>query len=493
MTLGISLARQPRAEHLTLYEIFARVWLEELSRKRATRITFDTVPEEELERLSGLGFDALWLMGVWEGGPIGRDLARTHPDLARELEAALPGFATNDVYGSPYAVARYAVDPSYGGDAGLSALRRRLEKRGLGLVLDFVPNHLARDHHWISERPNIWVREPDGKVACGRDPYFPPWTDTAQVDYRLRGARDAMIEALRTVAQHADGVRCDMSMLLLEEIFARTWSKHPPKAGLELARGEFWAEAIDALRAGKPSFVFIAEAYWDLEYRLQTLGFDFTYDKTLYDRLLHGTPASIRAHLLATPDIQRRSVRFLENHDEPRIASLLERERLKAATALTMTVPGLRFFHDGQLEGRKVRTPIQLARRREEVADPELVSFHRALLDFLRRPALRVGSFRTLAPRSVWEGNATHDNLVAHRWEHPDGSALVVVNLGASPSQCKLTVDLAGIGGRSVTLKDPIHGASFTRDGDEMLDPERGLYVDLPAFGFHAFLVECHA
>jgi hypothetical protein len=492
MTLRIGLARQPRAEHITLYEIFARVWLEELSLARGSRVDFGSVPDQELDRLSNLGFDAVWLMGVWELGAIGRDLARSHPDLAREMAAALPGYRTEDVYGSPYAVARYRVDARFGGDAGLLALRRRLEQRGMGLILDFVPNHLARDHHWIAERPEIWVRERDGQIACGRDPYFPPWSDTAQVDYRLARARGSMIEALKDVSALADGVRCDMSMLLLEEIFARTWSKHPPRPNLELATGEFWPQAIDAVRAKNPSFVFIAEAYWDLEYRLQTLGFDFTYDKTLYDRLLHGSPSSIRTHLLASPDVQRRSVRFLENHDEPRIARLLERERSKAATVLTMTVPGMRFFHDGQLEGRRVKLPVQLLRRPEETPDPELLSFHRALFELLGRPALRAGSFRTLEPRPAWEGNATHDGLVAHRWEHPEGHVLVVVNLGATPAQCKLTVDLAGIGGRSVTLRDPIASASFTRDGDEMLDPARGLYVDLPGFGFHAFLVECH-
>jgi hypothetical protein len=481
----ISGARLPRADHLLLYQVFGRLW----ARRPEAGGSLAGVGDEELDRLKQLGFDAVWVMGAWQLGALGRTIAESLPELHREFDRALPGWSSSDIAGSPYAIARWAVEPSLGGDAGLATLRRRLAERGMGLFLDFVPNHLARDHHWVKERPELFVRDATGAVAAGKDPYFPPWTDTAQLDYRLATTRRVMIEALLDVASRSDGVRCDMSMLLLSEVFEKTWAHCPPAPGLERARGEFWSTAIDAVRARHPRFLFMAEAYWGLEYRLQTLGFDFTYDKVLYDRLLHDRPAAIRAHLGASPDFQRRSVRFLENHDEPRLAALLDPARQKAASAIAFTVPGLRFLHDGQLEGRKIKLPIQLARRADEPVDAELLGFHRALLTFAGSPALRQGSFLPLSPRQAWPGNPSFDQFVAHRWEHPEGSALVIVNQGPDRAQCRLSVDLAGLAGRRVELRDPIAKLRFIRDGDEVVDAERGLYVDLPGFGVHTFHV----
>ncbi|MEK8171757.1 hypothetical protein NKH77_27515 [Streptomyces sp. M19] len=84
---------------------------------------------------------------------------------------------------------------------------------------------------------------------------------------------------------------------------------------------EFWPRIIEDVRRARPGLTFIAEAYWDLEWALQRQGFDFAYDKRLYDRLLHDPADSVRAHLRAAPEYQRGLVRFLENHDEPRAAT----------------------------------------------------------------------------------------------------------------------------------------------------------------------------
>src|SRR5207302_3088107 len=119
--------------------------------------------------------------------------------------------------------------------------------------------------------------------------------------------------------------------------------------------GEFWTDA----RAAVPDLLLIAEVYWDLEWRLQQLGFDFTYDKRLYDRLLHSPARDVAAHLTADDDYQRRSVRFIENHDEPRSASVFE-DRVTAAAVVMSTVQGMRFYYDGQFEGRRVHVPVQL-------------------------------------------------------------------------------------------------------------------------------------
>ena len=458
-----------------LYEVFARVWLAETG---ATSLA--TIPDAELDRLAAAGFDHLWLMGVWTIGPLGAEIARHHEGVGRDLDVFYPGWTPGDVVGSPYAVARYAVDPGLGGDAALAILRSRLAQRAIRLVLDFIPNHTARDHHWIREAPEIYVHELDGAIACGKDPYFPAWTDTAQLDHRLACTRDHMVETLLAIAARCDGVRCDMSMLVLGDIFERTWHDLPPSPNEPLPTGEFWPAAIDAVRALHPEFLFLAEAYWDLEARLQRLGFDFTYDKTLYDRLLHGDAASLRAHLAADLEYQARSARFLENHDEPRLARELTAEKRAAALVIAMTVPGLRFIHDGQIEGRRVRTAIQLGKRAIEAPELAAQRLHATLFAVLKLPALRDGAYRPLALHDS-------DAIVAHRWEHRAGSVIVAVNYSAEETSGRVIVDLHGIDGRNVVLRDRMTGIEYQRDGTELVDPARGLYVVLAPWQAHVF------
>jgi glycosidase len=256
--------------------------------------------------------------------------------------------------GSPYSIHQYEVDVALGGREALEVLRRRLRERNLRLVLDFVPNHLAIDHPWMVEHPerfvqasadrqareprNYFTRDINGMpriLAHGRDPNFTGWTDTVQLDYRRRDTRRAVGDVLAEIAQQCDGVRCDMAMLLLGDVFVRTWGGEFDPSG-----ADFWSEAIGTVKAKHPAFLFIGEVYWDLEYRLQQLGFDYTYDKRLHERLVHDDADSLRAHLGASFEFQRRLTRFIENHDEPRAAAALGRERAPAAAVLALTVPG---------------------------------------------------------------------------------------------------------------------------------------------------------
>ena len=110
-----------------------------------------------------------------------------------------------------------------------------------------------------------------------------------------------------------------------------------------------------------PSLTYIAEVYWDREWDLQQQGFHFTYDKRLLDRLQRVQPAEVRAHLHADPAYANRLVRFLENHDEPRSAPAFA-GRLPAAATIALSLPGMRFLFEGQLEGSEIRTPVQLGR-----------------------------------------------------------------------------------------------------------------------------------
>ncbi|MFO0762137.1 MAG: alpha-amylase family glycosyl hydrolase [Byssovorax sp.] len=478
---------RPPSDHPVVYEIFARFWLADLSRAAGSPVTFASVPDAALDRLAELGFDHVYLMGVWTLGAEGPAISRTDHDLRADYDLSLYGWKDEDVTGSPFAIAGYTVDPAFGGDEALASLRARLAARGIGLLLDFVPNHVARDHAWVKEHPSIFVRDDKGALACGKDPYFSPWRDTAQLDVRLKKTRELMIAELLKIAAMCDGVRCDMAMLVIDDVFRKSWIKSPPAAGEDEARGELWVEAIDAVRAVSPGFLFVAEAYWDKEWRLQMLGFDYTYDKSFYDRVVHGSAPLVRGHLGATLDYQRRCVRFVENHDEQRISSMLPPDRRNAAILLAATAPGMRLFHEGQLEGREVKTSLHLGRRADESVSEPTLRFHEKLLQALKQPALRQGSFAQLHPREAAPGQPGADAFVAHRWDSGNGAVVVIVNFSAGRANCRITLDLHRSAGRSLTLTDLITGEVFLRDGDELIDPARGLYVELPAYSMHFF------
>ena len=166
-----------------------------------------------------------------------------------------------------------------------------------------------------------------------------------------------------------------MAMLLLPEIFQRTWGITPEP---------FWPKATAAVHAQYPAFTFMAEVYWDLEWTLQQQGFDYCYDKRLYDRLREGHVGPIRDHLLAGLDYQDKLTRFLENHDEPRAASEFPWPQHRAAAVITYLAPGLRFFHQGQFEGARVRVPTHLCRGPVEPTNPEVAAFYARLLQVLK-------------------------------------------------------------------------------------------------------------
>ncbi|NPV03606.1 MAG: alpha-amylase [Syntrophaceae bacterium] len=480
-------------EEPLIYEINAWAWLEELSRRRGKPVTLATVPPEEWEAVASLGFDAVWLMGVWRRSPAGARLARGLPPLLEECRRILPDFTPDDIPGSPYCVRAYTVDEHLGGPDGLAAARRALARCGLGLILDFVPNHVAQDHDWVREHPEFMIQgdatdlirapreffQSGGRVfACGRDPNYPPWQDVAQLNAFHPGLREAAAGALLGVADQCDGVRCDMAMLLINRIFRMTWGE---RAGRE-PREEYWPEIIGTVRKRRPGFVFIAEAYWDLERELQQQGFDYCYDKRLYDRLLHESAEAVRLHLSGEAAYQRGLLRFIENHDEARAASAFGPARGRAAAVVIATLPGARLFHDGQLEGRTVKLPVQLGRRPDEAPDPSLRGFYGALLQAVRSAALRGGAW---APCEIsgWPDNQSCGNLVSWRWQTADRRTLIVVNLSGVPSQGRVRMPGLMLAGRTWRLMDLMSGDVFERDGDEMTDP--GLFVDLPPWGYH--------
>jgi hypothetical protein len=479
-----------------LYQVNTRVLLTDLSRSLNRPATLDDIPDRELDRLARDGFEWVWFLGVWQTGSAGRKVSLENAGWRREFEQLLPDFSDKDVCGSCFAIQSYTVHSDIGGNSALERLRERLWEREMRLLLDFVPNHTAPDHSWVQSHPEYYVhgteeqleREPHNYIrvatpegptvmAYGRDPYFAGWPDTLQLNYANSSLQEAMASELESIARMCDAVRCDMAMLILPEVFERTWGLRP---------ASFWPHAIQRIRAQKPGFLFMAEVYWDLEWTLQQQGFDYTYDKRLYDRLREGHARPVRDHLRADMDFQRRSVRFLENHDEPRAADVFPSGMHRAAAVLTYLCAGLRFFHQGQAEGFRKRIPVHLGRGPAEAADQSLQQFYDRLLCCVRHPDAREGEWQLLECTPAWDGNRTWDGFICFGWHGRERTSLiVVVNYAPNQGQCYLRIPFDELKGGTIRLRDLMGPAVYDRSGDEA--STRGLYLDLPAWGYHVF------
>jgi hypothetical protein len=494
--------RLQESQHPFIYEINTWPWLARLSRREGRPVDLASVPDRDWDDLRALGFDAVWLMGVWQRSPTGIALARADAGLMASFRDALPDLRAEDVVGSPYCIRDYSVDDHLGGRAGLAAARAALADRGVGLILDFVPNHVAPDHPWVTAHPDRFITGTAGDLAAdpksfvavgdavlahGRDPYFPAWPDVVQLNAFAPGLRAAVVDTLVDIGDQCDGVRCDMAMLMMTDVFRSTWGD---RAGAEPAV-EYWPEVIPAVRERHPRFRFLAEAYWDREYALQQQGFDHCYDKRLYDRLEHDGAESVRLHLCADLDYQDGLVRFVENHDEPRAAATFTPEQERAAVVTTLTQTGARLVHDGQFTGSRIRLPVFLGRFPDEPADAGLDTFHRTLLGALADPTFRTGRWR-LGERGSWPEDPSGENLVSWAWEG-DSRWLVVVNLSGAPAAGWVRAPWDDLRGRSWRLVDPTAGLFETgappleRGGDDLVDR---LFVRLDPWRWHLWRIE---
>ncbi len=512
----------PAPLYPSLAQVNTRVWLTALSRQLGRPATLDDIPDSDLEDIAKLGFDWVWFLSVWQIGDLGRQIPRRIPELRKEFQETLPDLTDDDIQGSGFAITGYTVHEALGGDAALARLRERLSGFGLRLMLDFIPNHTGIDHPWVEEHPEYYiqgteqdlVRAPrryirvqrkadDLILAHGRDPHFDGWTDTLQLNYGNPGLQQAMLRELLKVAGQCDGVRCDMAMLILPDVFKRTWG---------ISVEPFWPNAIKQVRervAGgrrstatlsgapnqdsataeghSPEFCLMGEVYWDLEWTMQQQGFDYAYDKRLYDRLREGHARPVRDHFIAGLDYQNKLARFLENHDEARAALTFPGKMHEAAAVITFLSPGLRFFHQGQLQGRMKRISPHLVRAPDEPVNEAIKTFYERLLALLREPLFRHGKWQLLDCRPAWEGNPSCDAFIAFAWEHSDPArrAVVVVNYANHPSQCDLRLPFADLPGRKWRFKDLASDAVYERPGAEL--QSRGLFLDMLPWQYHLF------
>ena len=296
--------------------------------------------------------------------------------------------------------------------------------------------------------------------------------------------RDAAAETVIAIGDQCDGVRCDMAMLMTNEVFSRTWGD---RAGCG-PQADYWPTLIGRCKQAHPDLLFIAEVYWDMEWSLQQQGFDLCYDKRLYDRLVHDPPESLLGHLQADASYQERLIRFIENHDEPRAAATFGAGRARAAAVVMSTLQGARLYHDGQLEGRRTRLPVQLGRGPEELPDSDLRAFYGRLLRAIADAQFQSGDWRLCESARRSDDDDSYRQLVAWCWSSPDARHLVVVNLSPARAEGRVSVPWGDLAGRTWSLADRLSEDRFERSGDELAS--EGFSVALEAWGSRLLVVE---
>ncbi|MBP6866565.1 MAG: hypothetical protein KBC12_03440 [Candidatus Pacebacteria bacterium] len=398
---------------LDLNLINTRLWMDELSKKYNRAVTIDTIPENEWEELLDK-YDMFWFMGVHAPSGASKNHAQ---NWAHQYEYALPGLDKDkDVVSSPFSIPRYSPNPQIAKSwKEWDKMKSMLNGKGKEVILDFVPNHTALDNPWVMRHPEYYVqgskddyennkslfhpvRANDGKdyyLAHGKDPNYPEWADTLQLNYARRDVQEKMQGVLMELAKHSDGVRCDMAMLLDASTFIRTWDRLLSDQEKDyISQNEFWEKTIPIIKEsvkekGDRPFHFIAEAYWDKE----ELGknFDFIYRKDFYDHLKkvkdgEADPESLTKHLQylierANNERHYRDVLFVENHDEERAKATFGEEASGAAAVLAGLIPDSIFLvNQGQPEGKEIRPPMQIGRWPNETPNENLKNQYEKLL-----------------------------------------------------------------------------------------------------------------
>lgn len=440
---------------LLIYEINTVAWLEQLSKKYSSVISLENVPLKEWQDISASGnYNAIWLMGVWKRSKLASKINLEDQDFLAEVNKTLVDFDPDkDLIGSAYSIADYVVSDDLGGSKGLDKTREQLKSLGLKLILDFVPNHVAIDHSWVSEHPEyffqvdertfadnpeLYRKVNDHYFALGRDPNQYPWSDVLQLNIFNIDLVKAQINIIRTIATQCDGIRCDMAMLLLEGIFTQTWKNLIVYNSLGYM--EYWTRVISMIKKDYPDFIFLAECYWDTQDQLIMQGFDYCYDKDFYDHLVSERLDLLTQSLSCPLETQLRSVRFLENHDEPRSAIIFNELKLKAVIILLGVVPSSKLYYEGQLSGRRVRTPVQIARDPEQSIDKALNNFYNLVFQSTNSLMANLSSWR------LYKCTECGNDLVSWQvlscgWQDLKFHYLAIVNLSSYRVNTEIITD----------------------------------------------------
>ncbi|WCL48640.1 alpha-amylase family glycosyl hydrolase [Leptospira sp. GIMC2001] len=493
-----------------LFESNTRIFCKTHNRKigKELALIYLSLPEVQAS-------DCLWTMGIWQPSPKSIQIAREHEGLRHEFQNCLHDLQNEDIIGSPYSVFDYVPNKDICESwEALAEFKNTLNQFGKKLILDFVPNHLSVDSIWIDKFPDAFLelnhpqtnndyarssselklniksnslaknpnpensiiipknyfQHSSGKIfAHGRDPYFDGWTDTVQFDFSSEVCKDLHNEILSNISNYCDGLRCDMAMLPQADIFEKTHGRK----GLP-----YWEVVIKNIRNKNPNFIFIAEVYWQREYELQQLGFDFTYDKELYDRLKSKNANELTGHLTAELNFQNKSLRFLENHDEPR-AALTFGNNAMFDFSLLCFLPGGILIYENQMNGFKKRIPVQLGRMPDEPIDMGILNFYKRVfqrLSFRRNKNLLFMNARV----SIYENTSSHYVAIGLRYED-NQSEILIYNPNSYPISGRIHLDPSFyspfISKDSFTFMDVMDDKLYRQDSTEV--HREGIYFNL--------------
>jgi len=421
------------------------VWLNQLSKAYGRGIhRLDEIPDEELDLLARRGFNALWLIGVWERSRASQRVKQ----LCGNPEAAASAYSLYD----------YAIADDLGGEFAYANLRDRAWTRGIRLASDMVPNHMGIDSRWVIQHPDWFLALPyspypsyrfegpdlssDGRVEIkiedhyydrtdaavvfrrldrwsgdtrhiyhGNDGTSFPWNDTAQLNYLKPEVREGVIQTILHVARMFPIIRFDAAMTLTRQHYQRLWFPEPGTGGTIPSRAEhgmtraqlnaampaeFWREVVDRVAAEVPGTLLLAEAFWLLEgYFVRTLGMHRVYNSAFMNMLRDEENANYRSVIKNTlefdPDVLKRYVNFMNNPDERTAVDQFGKgDKYFGVCTLMATLPGLPMFGHGQIEGFTERYGMEYRRAYyEEKPDPWLVARHeREISPLLQRRAL---------------------------------------------------------------------------------------------------------
>ncbi|HKI77496.1 MAG TPA: alpha-amylase family glycosyl hydrolase [Ignavibacteriaceae bacterium] len=481
-----------------LYEINSRIWI----KRFGENLKISEIPDNYFKELADKGINIIWMMGIWKTTPQTIDKCCFTPDLASSYNNAVNNWNKEDIIGSPYSIDTYEINSMFGDLDDIKKLRDQLNKFGLKLFFDFVVNHFSSATRLIKSNPEIFLGgdeeslrndpltffRPDQKInnifAHGKDPFFPAWTDTIQLNYFNQCTRDFMTNILLDIAEICDGVRCDMAMLPLNNVFSNNWVGVLKKFNIQKPKAEFWSEAIKTIKKRSPEFIFLAEAYWDLEWDLQKIGFDFTYDKRFTDRLAANDIEGVKLHLDADMDYQLKSARFLENHDEQRAVIKFGERRSLTSAILMSTIPGMKLYFDGQFEGKKIKLPVQMGKEPVEKASIKIQKFYDKILNITNNKVFREGQFNKLYPISTGGNNYSFEDIFAYEWMLDNEKWIIVINYSNVTSQCRLKFDL-NTDKDKITLIDHLSNDTYIRSVEEI--KKIGLFVELKNLRAHIF------
>jgi len=460
------------------------VWLDQLSRHYGRPLTrLDQIPEEELDRLAGWGFTALWLIGIWERSP------------ASQLIKQRMG--NPEAVASAYSLYDYVIAGDLGGEESLRLLEERCAARGLRLACDVVPNHTGIDSRWTREHPDWYIQVehppypayrfsgPDlcaseateiriedgywnhsdaavvfrhldrhsGRVRYlyhGNDGTHLPWNDTAQLNFLLPEVREAMIQTILQVARRFRIIRFDAAMTLAKKHFQRLWFPQPgggagvpSRAEHAMSRedferafpAEFWREVVDRVAAEVPDTLLLAEAFWLMEgYFVRTLGMHRVYNSAFMNMLKtedNGKYRTVIKNILDfNHEILKRFVNFMNNPDEATaVAQFGKGDKYFAVATLLVTMPGLPMFGHGQVEGLEEKYGMEYRRAyRDESPDTGFIRHHEAqIFPLMHRRCLFSGSAEFVL-YDFRSGGHVNEDVIAYSNRCGDERALVVVH-----------------------------------------------------------------